>query len=33
VLVNNAGVTADAPFPSMSLSQWRDVTRSTLDGF
>lgn len=33
VLVNNAGVTADAPFPAMSLSQWRDVTRTTLDGF
>jgi 3-oxoacyl-[acyl-carrier protein] reductase len=33
VLVNNAGVTADAPFPAMTLAQWRDVTRTTLDGF
>ncbi|MDQ3037427.1 MAG: 3-oxoacyl-ACP reductase FabG [Myxococcota bacterium] len=33
VLVNNAGVTADAPFPGMSLEQWRSVTRTTLDGF
>ncbi|UJR82612.1 3-oxoacyl-ACP reductase FabG [Sandaracinus amylolyticus] len=33
VLVNNAGVTADAPFPAMNLSQWQTVTRTTLDGF
>ena len=33
VVVNNAGVTADAPFPAMTLAQWRDVTRTTLDGF
>ena len=33
VLVNNAGVTADAPFPAMSLAQWQTVTRTTLDGF
>lgn len=33
VLVHNAGVTADAPFPAMTLEQWRTVTRTTLDGF
>lgn len=33
VLVNNAGVTADAPFPAMTLAQWQTVTRTTLDGF
>lgn len=33
VVVNNAGVTADVPFPAMSLEQWRSVTRTTLDGF
>lgn len=33
VLVNNAGITADAPFPAMTFAQWRDVTRTTLDGF
>lgn len=33
VLVNNAGVTADTPFASMTLEQWRSVTRTTLDGF
>jgi 3-oxoacyl-[acyl-carrier protein] reductase len=33
VLVNNAGVTADTPFPAMTLAQWQSVTRTTLDGF
>lgn len=33
VLVNNAGVVADANFPSMEWEQWRDVTRTSLDGF
>jgi 3-oxoacyl-[acyl-carrier protein] reductase len=33
VVVNNAGVAQDAPFPAMSLEQWRAVTRTTLDGF
>ncbi len=33
VLVNNAGITADAPFPAMSREQWQSVTRTTLDGF
>jgi 3-oxoacyl-[acyl-carrier protein] reductase len=33
VLVNNAGITADAAFPSMTWEQWESVTRTTLDGF
>lgn len=33
VLVNNAGITADANFPSMTAVQWDSVTRTTLDGF
>jgi len=33
VLVNNAGVADDVPFPAMKLEQWRRVTRTTLDGF
>ena len=33
VLVNNAGVVADAPFPAMTWEQWEVVTRTTLDGF
>jgi len=33
VLVNNAGVTRDAPFPSMDWEAWEAVTRTTLDGF
>ncbi len=33
VLVNNAGVAADAPFPAMSWDAWAQVTRTTLDGF
>ena len=33
VLVNNAGITADAAFPAMTGDQWDSVTRTTLDGF
>ena len=33
VLVNNAGLAIDVPFPAMSLSDWTRVTRTTLDGF
>ena len=33
VLVNNAGVVADAAFPMMDQDQWARVTRTTLDGF
>ena len=33
IVVNNAGVTADAAFPSMDGDAWRRVLRTTLDGF
>jgi 3-oxoacyl-[acyl-carrier protein] reductase len=33
VLVNNAGILRDAPFPVLSDTDWSDVTRTTLDGF
>jgi 3-oxoacyl-[acyl-carrier protein] reductase len=33
VLVNNAGLHRDAPFPALSPEAWQDVTRTTLDGF
>jgi 3-oxoacyl-[acyl-carrier protein] reductase len=33
VLVNNAGVAADAPFPALEPEAWDTVTRTTLDGF
>jgi 3-oxoacyl-[acyl-carrier protein] reductase len=33
VLVNNAGVAMDAPFPALEPDAWEDVTRTTLDGF
>lgn len=33
VVVNNAGVVADAPFPAMTSEAWERVTRTTLDGF
>jgi 3-oxoacyl-[acyl-carrier protein] reductase len=33
VLVNNAGVTADAPFPALEREAWDTVLRPTLDGF
>ena len=32
VLVNNAGITSDAPFHKISRKQWRDVIRTNLDG-
>jgi 3-oxoacyl-[acyl-carrier protein] reductase len=33
VLVNNAGVVDDAPFPALGRAAWESVTRTTLDGF
>lgn len=33
IVVNNAGVARDTNFPSMTLDDWRTVTRTTLDGF
>jgi 3-oxoacyl-[acyl-carrier protein] reductase len=33
VVVNNAGVARDAPFPAMTEADWQLVTRTTLDGF
>jgi 3-oxoacyl-[acyl-carrier protein] reductase len=33
VIVNNAGVAADAAFPALDSSAWQTVTRTTLDGF
>jgi 3-oxoacyl-[acyl-carrier protein] reductase len=33
VLVNNAGVIADSPFPSMGERAWESVTRTSIDGF
>ena len=33
IVVNNAGVTADAPLPSIKREAWERVTRTTLDGF
>ena len=33
VVVNNAGITRDAPFPAMTAESWSDVLRTTLDGF
>ena len=33
VVVNNAGVARDAPFPAMTEADWQVVTRTTLDGF
>jgi 3-oxoacyl-[acyl-carrier protein] reductase len=33
VLVNNAGIAKDNPFPSISWEDWDAVTRTTLDGF
>ncbi|MGH1346087.1 MAG: 3-oxoacyl-ACP reductase FabG [Nannocystales bacterium] len=33
VVVNNAGVLADAPFPSIEPESWDSVVRTTLDGF
>ena len=33
VLVHNAGITADAPFPGMEEQQWKDVIDTSLHGF
>jgi 3-oxoacyl-[acyl-carrier protein] reductase len=33
VLVNNAGIARDAPFPAIEREDWERVTRTTLDGF
>ncbi|MBX7078738.1 MAG: 3-oxoacyl-ACP reductase FabG [Nannocystaceae bacterium] len=33
VVVNNAGVVRDAPFPGLDREQWDLVLRTTLDGF
>jgi 3-oxoacyl-[acyl-carrier protein] reductase len=33
IVVNNAGVSADAPFPSISSDAWDRVLRTSLDGF
>jgi 3-oxoacyl-[acyl-carrier protein] reductase len=33
VIVNNAGLAIDAPFPAMDRAMWTKVTRTTLDGF
>lgn len=33
VVVNNAGIARDAPFPGMEPDAWHDVLRTTLDGF
>ena len=33
VIVNNAGIAVDKPFPSFSESDWTSVTRTSLDGF
>ena len=33
IVVNNAGVIKDAPFPALEASDWNRVIRTTLDGF
>lgn len=33
VLVHNAGITADAPFPGMQEAQWKSVIDTSLHGF
>ena len=33
VLVNNAGLARDGPFPALEKEAWEAVTRTTLDGF
>ncbi|HLT37494.1 MAG TPA: 3-oxoacyl-ACP reductase FabG [Enhygromyxa sp.] len=33
VLVNNAGINVDAPFPALEREAWEAVLRPTLDGF
>ena len=33
IIVNNAGIARDGPFPSMKREDWSSVMRTTLDGF
>ncbi len=33
VVVNNAGIARDGPFPALEREDWEQVTRTTLDGF
>ncbi|MDX2019524.1 MAG: 3-oxoacyl-ACP reductase FabG [Deltaproteobacteria bacterium] len=33
VIINNAGIAADKPFPALTASDWTSVTRTSLDGF
>jgi 3-oxoacyl-[acyl-carrier protein] reductase len=33
IIVNNAGIARDAPFPAVEPDAWHDVLRTTLDGF
>jgi len=33
IVVNNAGVVEDGPFPTLRRDSWQRVTRTTLDGF
>lgn len=33
ILIHNAGITADAPFPGMDLEQWQRVINTDLNGF
>lgn len=33
IVVNNAGITQDGPFPGLTTEQWTRVTRTSLDGF
>ena len=33
IIVNNAGIARDRPFPAMAFDDWEAVTRTSLDGF
>ncbi len=33
IIVNNAGIVRDTPFPAMGWEDWQAVTRTTIDGF
>jgi 3-oxoacyl-[acyl-carrier protein] reductase len=33
IVVNNAGITQDGPFPGLTADAWTRVTRTSLDGF
>ncbi len=33
IVVNNAGISRDSPFPTVSPADWEAVTRTSLDGF